>query len=159
QGHVHLSPARVLTSDQDVAEIQADYALNADTLDLAIHTEAMKVASLRAQVALAAVPWLEQVQSGQWSGDLRYHREPAQAGWTGQLQLSDALIGVPGFAHPVELAAARAQIDGARVMLDRLDASIGGIAFGGDYRYEPSALRPHRFRLHVESLDAAKLES
>ena len=141
-GHVHLSPARVHTAEQDEAEIQADYAIDADTLDLAIHTEAMKVGSLRAQVALAAVPWLEQVQSGEWSGDLHYHREPAQAGWTGQLQLTGARVAVPGLAHPVELASARAQIDGVRVVLDRLDAATGGISFGGDYRYEPGAARP-----------------
>jgi hypothetical protein len=158
-GHVRLSPARVLTADQDAAEVQADYAIDADMLDLAIHSEAMKVASLRAQVALAAVPWLEQVQSGQWSGDLHYHRDPGQAGWTGRLELKGARLDVPGFAHPLQLASARAQIDGARVVLDRLDAAIGGISFGGDYRYEPGAARPHRFRLHVESLDASKLET
>ena len=158
-GHVRLSPARVRTADQDEAEIQADYAIDDAMLDLAIHTEAMKVASLRAQVALAAVPWLEEVQSGQWSGDLRYHRESTQAGWTGQLQLSGAKLDVPGFAHPVDLKSARAQIDGARVVLDRLNASIGGITFGGDYRYEPSAARPHRFRLHAESLDSSALEA
>ncbi len=66
---------------------------------------------------------------------------------------------MPGFAHLLDLASARAQIDGARVVLDRLDASIGGISFGGDYRYEPGAARPHRFRLHAESLDASKLET
>ncbi len=158
-GHVHLSPARVHTAEQDEAEIQADYAIDADTLDLAIHTESMKVGSLRAQVALAAVPWLEQMQSGEWSGDLHYHREPAQAGWTGQLQLTGARVAVPGLAHPVELASARAQIDGVRVVLDRLDAATGGISFGGDYRYEPGAARPHRFRLRVETLDAAAIET
>jgi hypothetical protein len=158
-GHVRLSPARVLTADQDEAEVQADYAIDQDTLDLGIHSEAMKVGSLRAQAALAAVPWLEQLQAGQWSGDLDYHREPQQSGWSGRLQLTGARIEVPGLAHPVELAAARVQIDGARVVLDRLDAGIGDIRFGGDYRYEPGASRPHRFRLHVESLDAAQLEA
>ena len=41
--------------------IEADYAMGDQTFDLTISTEAMKVASLRSQVALAAVPWLEQV--------------------------------------------------------------------------------------------------
>ncbi len=76
-GHVRLSPALVHTADKDQAEIQADYAMTEQTLDLSISTAAMKVASLRSQVALAAVPWLEQVKSGQWSGQLHYHRGPA----------------------------------------------------------------------------------
>ena len=82
-GHVQLAPALVHTADQDQAEIQADYAMNEQTLDLSISTESMKVASLRSQVALAAVPWLEQVRSGQWSGQLHYHREPTAAGVPG----------------------------------------------------------------------------
>ena len=89
-GHVRLSPAVVRTADQDQAQIEADYAMDEETLDLSISAEAMKVASLRAQVALAAVPWLEQVRSGQWSGQLHYRVTPAKAGWTGRLQLGDA---------------------------------------------------------------------
>jgi hypothetical protein len=218
-GHVRLLPAVVHSAEQDQAEIQADYALNEQTLDLSISTEAMKVASLRSQVALAAVPWLEQVKSGQWSGQLHYHREPASAsaagsggagsqgsalgsaagasgttaagaagtessaagpqgliaagvpgsaagvpgsiaaGWTGRLELHDAEIPLPGLADPVLLASAHAQIDGARVVLDQIDASAGKVSFTGEYRYEPGAARPHRLRLRIEELDAADLEA
>src|SRR6185369_13590647 len=106
-GHVRLSPAVVHTAD------------------LLISTESMKVASLRSQVALAAVPWLEQLKSGHWSGELHYHGEPAPpvsqpvsddsvtpqsavaaAGWTGRLQLTDAETPLPGLADPVQLATA-----------------------------------------------------
>jgi hypothetical protein len=157
-GHVRLSPARVLTSEQDEAQVEADYAIGANTFDLTIHTEAMKVASLRAQVALTAVPWLEQVESGQWSGDLHYRYGPPKSGWTGQLSLTDARIPVAGLAHPLEVTSARAQIDGARVLLDHLEAKAGEIAFTGEYRYEPTAPRPHRLRLKFDQLDAADLE-
>src|SRR6185369_12029884 len=120
-----LSPAVVHTADQDQARIEADYALDEQTLDLLISTESMKVASLRSQVALAAVPWLEQLKSGHWSGELHYHGEPAPpvsqpvsddsvtpqsavaaAGWTGRLQLTDAETPLPGLADPVQLATA-----------------------------------------------------
>jgi hypothetical protein len=158
-GHVRLSPALVRTADQDEARIEADYDMNQEALDLDIFTDEMKVASLRSQVALAAVPWLEQVRSGKWKGELHYHREPAAAGWSGRLELADAQIGVPGFAHPLELASARAQISGARVMLDRLQARAGKVAFTGEYRYEPGAPRPHRVRLHATDVDAADLEA
>jgi hypothetical protein len=158
-GHVRLSPAVVRTADQDQAQIEADYAMDEETLDLSISAEAMRVASLRAQVALAAVPWLEQVRSGQWSGQLHYRVAAAKAGWTGRLQLGDAQIAVPGLADPLQIASARAQIDGARIVLDRLEAQAGKVAFTGEYRYEPGAARPHRLRLRAEEVDAADLEA
>jgi hypothetical protein len=105
------------------------------------------------------VPWLEQVKSGQWSGQLHYRMAAAKAGWTGRLQLRDAQIAVPGLADPLEIASARAQIDGARILLDRLEAQAGKVAFTGEYRYEPAAARPHRLRLRAEQVDAADLEA
>ena len=71
-GHAHLSPALVKTSGGDQARLEADYALDTETLDLTVSADAMKVSSFRAQVAMAAVPWLEQVRAGVWSGDLHY---------------------------------------------------------------------------------------
>ena len=158
-GHARLSPALVRGGENDEARIEADYALDTQTLDLAITTDAMKVQSLRAQVALAAVPCLEQITAGQWSGELHYHREPVEAAWSGRLALTDAAIAIPGLADPVQLNSARAQIDGARVVLDHIDAQAGKLAFTGDYRYEPGVARPHRLRLRAESWDAADLEA
>jgi hypothetical protein len=130
-----------------------------DTLDLSISTDGMKVESLRAQVALAAVPWLEQVSTGQWSGQLHYHRTADTAGWNGALEIAGARISVPGLTDPLDIAAVRVRIDGTRVALDRLDAQAGKIAIAGDYRYDPDALRPHRLRLRTAQLDAADLEA
>jgi len=158
-GVARLTPAVVHTADQDEAQIEAAVSMDDGTLDLAISTEAMKVASLRAQVALAAVPWLEQVRSGQWSGRLQYHRGAEAAGWRGDLQLEDARMEVAGLADPIQFAAAHAQIEGSRVLLDHIQAQAGPLAFTGDYRYEPGAARPHRPRLRLEEADAADLEA
>jgi hypothetical protein len=163
-GHAHLSPALVSlrdakTSGEDQARIEADYALDAEKLDLTVSADAMKVASFRAQAALAAVPWLEQVRSGEWTGDLHYHHDALAHGWTGRLQLTDAQIQMPGLADPLQLASAHAQIEGDRVALDRIDATAGKIAFTGDYRYEPGVARPHKLRLRAAEVDAADLEA
>src|SRR5208337_171377 len=80
-------------------------------------------------------------------------------GWTGRLELGDAQIAVPGLADPLEIASARAQIEGARIVLDRLEAQAGKVAFTGEYRYEPGAARPHRLRLRAKEVDAADLEA
>lgn len=159
RGSVRLAPALVRTGDQDQAQIEAGYAMDRETFDLTISTQAMKVASLRAQVALAAVPWLEQIASGEWSGQLRYHYEPARTGWSGQLQLTDAPVPVQGLADPLQLVSARAQIDGQRLVLDQIKARAGNTSFTGEYRYEPGAARPHRVRLQAAEVDAAGLET
>ncbi len=157
--HVRLTPASVLSAAGERATLEADYAIDAETLDLAIATDAMDVASLRSQVALAAVPWLERLQSGQWSGQLRYHLGPRKSAWSGDLQVKDAHIAVPGFADPLIMAAAHARIDGPRLALDRIEAQAGKFAFTGDYQYDPDAARPHHLHLRADSLDAADLEA
>jgi hypothetical protein len=157
RGHAHLTPSVVRTASGDEAQIEADYT-SEGMFDLTISTQSMNVESLHAQAALAAVPWLEQVRAGKWRGNLRYHHEPPESGWSGKLSLSDCRIPVPGLANPVELASARAQIDGKRVLIDHMDAKTGKLAFAGDYRFDPKAARPHRLRLRAGEVDAATLE-
>jgi hypothetical protein len=158
-GVARLSPAVVRTAAGDQAGIEARYDMAAGAVDLSISADAMQVASLRAQAALAAVPWLEQVKSGKWSGLLRYRRDAEKSGWTGRLEVSGADLDVPGLADPVKLAAARARIDGSHVTIDRIDASVGKLAFTGDYSYEPGVAHPHRLHLLCPSADAVDLEA
>jgi AsmA family len=156
--HVRLAPALVRTPQEDELTLEANYSMAEDALDLLITTEAMQVQSLRAQLALAALPWLEQVTAGTWKGQLHYHRAPAVARWTGNIELLDAAIAVPGLADPLEIASARVGLDGARVGMDRLMAKVGRINLSGAYRYEPGTARPHRLRLRISQADAADLE-
>ena len=164
RGRLHLAPALVRTAQDDQVEIQADYTFDTQHFALAISTESMDVASLRSQVALAAVPWLEQVQSGRWKGQLRYTWRPhagedeEQTGWTGRIALDDARIPLPGVAEPLRISSANAQIAGRAVVLDHMRAQVGAIQAQGDYRYDPAAARPHRLRVVFQELDAAELE-
>jgi hypothetical protein len=157
-GHARLSPAVVHTGD-DQAVIEADYALDRNALDLSIHSDSMKVASLRAQAALAAVPWLAGVTAGQWSGDLHHHREAEKSEWTGRLQIRDADVAVAGLAAPIHFDSARLAIEGERVLLDQIVAKAGKVAFSGDYRHDPSLAHPDRVRLRANAVDAADLEA
>lgn len=81
-----------------------------------------------------------------------------KTGWTGAIELQDAKLTLPGVADPVAVESASAHIEGARVILDRIHAQAGKIAFQGDYRYEPQVARPHRLRLKIAEADAAELE-
>ena len=158
-GKVWLPPALVHTAEHDEAHLEATYSMNEGTLDLRIATAGMNLESLRAQAALAAVPWLENMNSGQWSGELDYHVRPENAGWTGDLELTGAQAAVPGLADPLDIESAHVTIDGARVTVDGLSAQAGKIPFIADYRYDPDAARPHRLRLRAAHVGAGDLES
>ncbi|HUE00261.1 MAG TPA: hypothetical protein VMR62_11870 [Bryobacteraceae bacterium] len=165
-GLARLAPAEVRTAQDETAQLEGDYAWKEQRLDLTITTGAMQVASLRAQAALAAIPWLEQISGGTWKGQLRYQIAApaatlaalAKNGWTGDIDLQDAQFPLPGLAEPVMVATAAAHIDGARVALDHMHARAGKLAMQGDYRYEPQMVRPHRLRLRIAESDAAELE-
>jgi len=159
QGHARLAPAEVHTAAQDEAQIEADYAFSDGVFDLSISAARMKVASLRAQVALAAVPWLERMRSGDWSGQLRFHWDASTAGWTGSLQVDQAEMPVDGLTDPLLIESARVQIDGARVTVDRLRGRAGKLDFTGDYSYLPGVTRPNRVHLHAAEWDAALVEA
>ena len=129
RGRLHLAPAVVRTAQDDQAELEADYAFETRNLALAISTPLLWMwASLRSQVALAAVPWLEQVRSGRWTGQLRYSWRPRPVeagediGWTGRFTLTDARIPLAGFAEPLQLSTANVQITARAMILDRMRA-------------------------------------
>jgi len=158
-GHARLAPAQVLTAGQDVAKVDADYAFLQNAFDVEMVADRLKVAALGAQMRLAAVPWLGQVRSGDWSGALRYHWDAAKTGWTGTLQVSQAEVPIDGLADPLVISSARVQMEGARVTIDRLRGGVGKLVFTGDYSYLPGAPRPHRVHLRGAEWDAGAVEA
>jgi hypothetical protein len=153
-GYARLQPATVRTAQDEQATLEADYHWPASALNLTISTQAMRVESLRAQAALAGVPWLVQVPSGTWQGQLQYQ----DGAWTGDLELHDAQFPVPGLAEPVAIASAAAHIQGPRLVLDHIRAQTGKLAFQGEYRYEPRSSRPDHLHLTIPHADAVELE-
>lgn len=170
RGHARLAPTVVHTARNETAQLEGDYNWAAQAFDLTISADSMQLASLRAQAALTAIPWLEQVSSGTWKGQLRYQYRPPprdaalraaaspKTGWSGAVSLHDARLPLPGIADPVEVQSATVHIDGPRVSLDRIRAQAGQIAFEGEYQYAPQMIRPHRLRIWIPEADADQLE-
>ena len=148
QGRARLSPTVVTFPNQQQATFEATYNLGDAAPEFSVSTARLNVHSV------ATVPLLSDLKEGQWSGQLNYARKI----WSGNFDLTDALASFPGFSEPVKIASAEGKLDGARVSLQRIHASAAGIDAQGEYRYEPGAPRPHRFRLTVPELDAAALE-
>jgi hypothetical protein len=65
---------------------------------------------------------------------------------------------VDGLAEAVKVQSAAVSLNGKRVTVTRLRAKVGAIAFTGDYRWEPAAVRPHKFHITIPEADAAELQ-
>jgi hypothetical protein len=147
EGHARMAPTPVTFPNRQEATFEATYNMGDAAPEFSVSTEALNVH------ALAAVPLISGLAEGQWSGDLRF----AQQIWSGNFELTKALVDFPGFSERIVLSA-EGRLDGPKVALQRMHASAGGIEAQGEYRYEPGAARPHRFRLTVADLDTAALE-
>jgi hypothetical protein len=158
-GHVYLDPAVLRAPAGDQASVQADWTASDGALDLDVSSARMHFDALHAQAVLAAVPLLERFTGGTWNGRLHYRREATAVRWSGKVSLEGTSVEVPGLSAPVELGAARATLDGARVVVEGLQAKAGGIAFTGGYRYEPGSARPHRLQLVAGEVKMADVET
>jgi len=152
-GQVILDPSTVEIGEKDSAELQGVYTLlQSHDLDLRITTRGMSVGDMRS-FGLAAIPLLDRTKQGTWRGWARY-----RAGeWSGEYDLLNARIPVDGLADPLRIQSASVKLNGARVAVTKLRAKAGAIDFTGDYHWEPTAIRPHKFNIVIEEADAAEL--
>ena len=152
EGSMHVESS-VGIGEKESAEVVGDYTLEAPrALDLRIETRGMNVADMRS-FGLAAIPLLDRTPQGSWRGWARYH----SGEWSGEYELQNARIAVEGMADPLRIQSASVKLSGKRVAVSRLRARAGEIAFTGEYRWDPEAVRPHQFHLEVPRADAAEL--
>ncbi len=156
---VSLEPAAVHVGKDESAEVEGSYTLEVPGgLDLKITTRALSVADLHS-FGVAAIPVLEQTSHGTWRGWARYRWTASGMGeWSGEYELQNARVPIDGLADPLRIQSAVVSLNGARATVSRLRAKVGTIAFTGDYRWEPAAVRPHQFRFVIPEADAAELE-
>ena len=153
-GSAILENSTVEIGSKESAEVAAAYTLTAPReLDLKIVTRGLNIAYMRS-FGVAAIPLLDQTRQGTWRGWARF-----QGGeWSGEYELQNARIPVEGLADPLRIQSASVKLDGKRVIVQGLRAKAGAIAFGGEYRWDPDAVRPHKFNIAIAEADAAELE-
>jgi hypothetical protein len=158
-----LEPSTIRVGETESANVEGSYALRAPAdLDLKITTRGLNVADLRS-FGLAAIPLLEQTPQGTWRGTARYRWGATPSGethgeWSGEYELQNARIAVDGLAEPLRIQSAAVSLNGARVAVSRLRAKAGQVSFTGDYRWEPDAVRHHKFHIAIAEADATELE-
>lgn len=152
-----LEPSTVTIGDGESAGVSGGFN-PASGLNLKIATLNLNVADLRS-FGLSAIPLLEQTPQGTLRGWTEYKWQPGEAGeWSGEYDLQGARIAVDGLADPVRIQSAMVVSKGPRLSVSRLRARVGTIGFTGDYRYEPTAVRPHKFHIDIPRAEAAELE-
>jgi hypothetical protein len=154
---ISLDPAKVQIGENEAAEIEGSFETAAG-LDLKITARNLSVTDIRS-FGLSSIPVLEQTAQGTWRGWARYRWTPGAAGeWSGEYDLQNARIAVDGLADPVRIQSASVVAAVGRISVNRLRARIGDIALTGDYRWEPAAIRPHKFHFTIPEADAAEIE-
>jgi hypothetical protein len=112
-----------------------------------------------AALAVEKPPLLSELKRGQIRGQIRVRRlGEAPPEWSGMFQLSDSLVAVPEFAEPVEINQTSVELRGDRLAARGIKARAGKVEWTGDYQYDPSQRRPHRFNARVQQVAAAELE-
>jgi len=156
-GKVVLAPSDVEMEDGQSAQIEGEYALDNSHAAFRISTRQLAVGAAHLLDA-AAIPVLEQFHQGSWKGWISFEKSAEnREAWSGQYDLQNAVIEIPGLASPVRLASATVQMNDGGVQLTRMRGRAGEVKFEGDYRYDGAAARPHRLRLTIPQLQLADI--
>ena len=154
---ISLEPSKIEIGENETAELESSFAPSSG-LDLKITARSLSVADIRS-FGLSTIPVLEQTSQGAWRGWARYRWTSGIPGeWSGEYDLQNARIAIDGLADPMRIQSASVSAGAGRVSVNRLRARVGSIAFTGDYRWEPAAVRPHKFHLTIAQADAAEIE-
>ena len=151
-GAAKIEPVTVQIGEANKAVIEASYQGGDQAFDLKLTTPALSVEDTRS-FGLKAIPLLEHTPQGTWRGWARYHA----GDWTGEYELLNAKVSVDGLAEPLLIQSAAVSLTGDRAAANRLRAKVGAIAFTGDYRWEPTATRPHKFHIRIAEADLGEL--
>jgi hypothetical protein len=151
---ITLAASEVTNDGGEAAAIAGSWDAGENTLDAALSSDGMSIASLRRQISVAGIPLLSQATSGMWKGALRYRGKK----WSGELNLQDADIPFEAFAAPLHVVSADAAIGDAGLVLTKINLSLGDLKAQGEYRYEALAARPHKFRIVIPEAAGPMIE-
>jgi AsmA protein len=158
-GRVALAPADIEMDDGQSAQIEGEYSLDNSHSALRISTRQLTAGAAHL-LDTAAIPLLEQIHQGSWKGSVAYEKTGDNPGvWSGQYDLQNAVIEIPGLASPVRLVSATVQMSDQGIQLSRMRGRAGTVKFEGECRYDAAATHPIRLRLTVPQLQLGDVET
>jgi hypothetical protein len=156
-GRVVLAPSDIQLEDGQSAQIEGEYALDNSHAAIRISTRQLAVGASHLLDA-APIPLLDQASQGSWKGWISYEKAAEKGVWSGQYDLQNAALEIPGLASPVRLAAATVQMNDDGIQLTHMRGRAGTVKFEGDCRYDASVPHPLRLRLKIAELQFADVE-
>jgi hypothetical protein len=162
-GRIALVPSELRMDNGQTAQLEGEYAIDNSHAALKITTRQLAIAEVgsSAGIAIAAspVPVLETLRQGAWKGWIAFDRRDDHPGvWSGEYDLQNTVLEIPGFASPVHFTNALVEMKDGQIQINRIRGHLGPVKFEGDYRYDPDAGHPHRLRLNIPELQLADLE-
>ncbi len=160
---ISFGPAEVQMENGQSAEIQGDYSFDHRHATLKIATRQLTIAEVQSSaehvISAPPIPLLERLRQGTWKGWIAFERSDDLPGvWSGEYDLQNAVLDIPGLTAPVRFTGASVQMKDAGIQIDRIRAHVGDVKLEGEYRYDLAAGRPHRVRITVPELQLAELE-
>ena len=158
-----LAPVTVQLEHGQTAELEGRYALDSSHAVFRVATRDLSSEWMQSSVGqvigAASIPVFTAIKQGSWKGWITFDRKPDRPEtWSGEYQLQDASLDVPGLASPIHLDTASVKMNDGQVVIARIRGQAGKIDWEGDYRYDPVAGRPHRLRIQVEEAQLGDLE-
>jgi uncharacterized protein involved in outer membrane biogenesis len=161
EGKLRLLAPAIEMGPRGAAGLEYEWSWVGQEVSGALQAKALSVEQLQQLAALAVErpPLVGELKRGQVRGLIRFHRlQEAPPEWNGAFQLSDSLVPVPEFAEPLQISQASVELRGDRLSARGIRARVGKLEWTGDYQYDPSQRRPHRFNARVPEISAAEFE-
>lgn len=157
-GKVVLAPTDIALEGDQSAEVEGEYALDNSHTAFRISTRQLTIGPDHLFDS-TSIPLLERLKQGIWKGWISYEKTAENpAVWSGQYDLQNAVLDVPGLAAPVRISSAGVQMNGDEVQVTRIRGRAGTLKFDGEYRYQSLAAHPDRLRLIIPELQLADAE-
>jgi len=161
--NVILDPVSVQLDNDQSAEIQGQYAFDNSHTSFKITTPQLTIAEVEGGagrlVEAPPIPLIEQLRQGTWKGWIAFDRKDDAPGvWSGEYDLQNGLMEIPGLASGVRFATASVEMKQNRIQITRMRARVGSVRLEGDYRFDPEAAEPNRLRLRIPELKLAELQ-
>ena len=160
---VTFGPAQVRLDNDQISSLEGRYAFDTKALSLKITTPLLSITKTRSLaerlLGTGPLPLLADCKQGTWKGWMGFERrDEGPAVWTGEYDLQNTQIDVPGLAALVRILSASVELQPAQLQISRMHARAGTINLDGDYRQMLDSGQPDRVRIVVPELELAELE-
>lgn len=162
---IHIDPAILQSDSGGTLRAGGDFNLATQNLTAEITTDQFSAAAFKQTTnawftASSSPDALALIQAGNLTGHFVIVNVPAKRpSWSGQVQLTDATVLIPGASTPVQQMQGKATFDDAAFDLPHMSGVLGPLAFNGSYRYNVSARHPERVRLEFPEADLSQIEA